>query len=194
VAGMAEAVKGSLIRSAPFFGWLEAHASALAAFDEGAMETMIRRGAELHLQHIATTGDPFESGSARPLDYGHWSAHKLEGLTHHGLRHGEAVAIGMALDTRYAVEIGMLGEPELERICGLMERLGLRLWSDALRDRGQTGRLRVLDGLDEFREHLGGELTITLLAGIGRGVEVHEVNERALLGALDWLEARSRGK
>jgi 3-dehydroquinate synthase len=194
IAGMAEAVKVSLIRSAPFFGWLEAQAGALRAFDEGAMQTMIRRGAELHLQHIATSGDPFETGSARPLDFGHWSAHKLEGLTRHGLRHGEAVAIGMALDTRYAVEIGMIGEPELDRVCGLMERLGLRLWSDALIERGEGVRLRLLDGLDEFREHLGGELTITLLEGIGRGVEVHEVNEDALLRALDWLEARSRGR
>ena len=194
IAGMAEAVKVALIRSAPFFGWLEAQAGALRAFDEGAMQTMIRRGAELHLRHIATSGDPFETGSARPLDFGHWSAHKLEGLTHHGLRHGEAVAIGMALDTRYAVEIGMLGEPELDRVCGLMENLGLRLWSDALIERSQGGRLRLLEGLDEFREHLGGELTITLLAEIGRGVEVHQVNEDALLRALDWLEARSRGQ
>ena len=47
-------------------------------------------------------------GSARPLDYGHWAAHKLESLTRHHLRHGEAVAIGMALDARYSVLAGHL--------------------------------------------------------------------------------------
>jgi 3-dehydroquinate synthase len=65
---------------------------------------MIRRCAELHMRQIAHGGIHFEMGSARPLDYGHWSAHKLEALTAHELRHGEAVAIGLALDSRYSVQ------------------------------------------------------------------------------------------
>ena len=91
-----------------FFDWLEANADALRDCAAGAMARMIRRCAELHMRQIAHGGDPFETGSARPLDYGHWSAHKLEALTAHELRHGEAVAIGLALDTRYSVQIGML--------------------------------------------------------------------------------------
>ena len=70
---------------------------------------LIRRCAELHMRQIAMGGDPFETGSARPLDYGHWSAHKLEVLSGHELRHGEAVAIGMALDARYSVCKGVSG-------------------------------------------------------------------------------------
>jgi 3-dehydroquinate synthase len=191
VAGIAEAVKVSLIRSAAFFDWLEAQAPALAAFEPAATETMIRRGAELHLRHIATSGDPFENGSARPLDYGHWAAHKLEAITHHRLRHGEAVAIGMALDARYAFEVGMLGAGELHRICAVMERIGLRLFDEALLERGADGRPRVLAGIEEFREHLGGELTLTLLASIGRGVEVGTVDEPAMERAIAWLAARA---
>ena len=143
------------------------------------------------MRQIALGGDPFEMGSARPLDYGHWIAHKIEVLSDHALRHGEAVAIGMALDARYSVRKGMLPEGEEGRVCRLLERLGFRLWHPALAAAAAHGGARLLAGLREFREHLGGELTITLLAGIGRGVEVHEMDEAEVLRAVGWLEARS---
>lgn len=193
IAGMAEAVKVALIRDRSFFEWIERQQSALATFDPQAMATLIRRCAELHMHQIAHGGDPFETGSARPLDYGHWSAHKLESITRHRLRHGEAVAIGMALDARYAVLSGLLAAGEDERICVLLEFLGFRLWHASLTERAATGQHRVLEGLEEFREHLGGELTITLLASIGVGVEVHEMDPAKVLASIDWLEQRQRG-
>ena len=191
IAGMAEAVKVALIRDGEFFRWLERHADDLVLFERTAMAQMIQRCAELHMRQIAHGGDPFETGSARPLDYGHWSAHKLEMLTRHHLRHGEAVAIGIALDARYSVLSGLLEAGAEERICALLEHLGFRLWHPALRSRTSAGDHAVLAGLREFREHLGGELTVTLLAGIGRGVEVHVMDEALILDAIGWLEARA---
>jgi len=191
IAGMAEAVKVALIRDAEFFGWIERSSDDLATFERAAMATMIRRCAELHMRQISQGGDPFESGSARPLDYGHWSAHKLESLTRNHVRHGEAVAIGMALDARYAVRAGLLAEGEALRICALLEYLGFELWHPALLKKGVSGELVILEGLREFREHLGGELTITLLAGIGVGVEVHEIDEALMRQALFWLQDRT---
>lgn len=182
IAGIAEAVKVGLIRDGDFFDWLEAHAQALASGESDATASMIRRCAELHLQHIAQGGDPFERGSARPLDYGHWSAHKLEVLSEHALRHGEAVAIGMLLDAQYAVLEGRLGADALARLRGLLGALGLPCWHEAL-DRPDD----VLQGLEEFREHLGGALTITLLAEIGRGIEVHAIDETTMREAIARL-------
>jgi 3-dehydroquinate synthase len=189
-AGLAEAVKVALIRDASFFEWLEGHASALHDCQLEALETSVERCAKLHLQHIAGAGDPFEMGSARPLDYGHWSAHKLEILSDHELRHGEAVAIGMALDARYAERKGLLSAAALERICGLLESLGLALHHPALTAES-GGKLSVLAGLQEFREHLGGKLTVTLLTGVGSSVEVSEIDEREVAAAIRWLEERS---
>ena len=154
------------------------------------MAYMIRRCAELHMHQIVNSGDPFETGSARPLDYGHWSAHKLESMTRYHLRHGEAVAIGMALDTRYSVLSGLLTEGEDERICFLLEHLGFRLWHPVLEKRTVDGTYAVLQGLRDFQEHLGGELTITLLADLGVGVEVHDIDERLVSNAIQWLRAR----
>jgi 3-dehydroquinate synthase len=192
VAGMAEAVKVALIRDGAFFAWLERNADGLITFERAALAQMIRRCAELHMHQIARGGDPFETGSARPLDYGHWSAHKLESLTHHHVRHGEAVAIGIALDARYSVLAGLLAEGEDRRICALLEHLGFRLWHPALEARGADGNLAVLDGLREFREHLGGDLTVTLLQDIGSGIEVHAIDEARMLAAINWLKERAQ--
>jgi 3-dehydroquinate synthase len=192
IAGMAEAVKVALIRDAKFFVWLERHAEDLVTFQRPALARMIRRCAELHMHQIAHGGDPFETGSARPLDYGHWSAHKLETLTKHHVRHGEAVAIGMALDARYSVLAGLLAPGAEERICALLEFLGFRLWHPALESTRPTGELAVIEGLREFQEHLGGDLTVTLLEDIGRGVEVHAIEEAWVLDSIAWLKQRDQ--
>jgi 3-dehydroquinate synthase len=193
ISGIAEAVKVSLIRDGAFFEWLEANADALRECVPAATSRMIRRCAELHMRQIAQGGDPFESGSGRPLDYGHWSAHKLEALTAHELRHGEAVAIGVTLDTRYSVQIGMLPGGAEKRVHDLFKRLGFHLWHPAMESRDDQGRFLILDGIEEFREHLGGELTVTMLRGIGRGEEVNSMDRGQIMQAMMWLRRRETG-
>ena len=189
-AGYVEAVKVACIRDAGFFEGIERDAEALARFEPEPMKRLIRRSAELHLNHIATGGDPFEMGSARPLDFGHWAAHKLEQVSDYRLRHGEAVAIGIALDVVYARLRGFLDAGSAERILVLLERLGFDLFADELLLADESGKLCVLAGLEEFREHLGGELTITLLRGIGNGFEVHEMLQPVVHAALQELRSR----
>ena len=142
------------------------------------MEQLIYRCCELHLDHIANYGDPFEMGSSRPLDFGHWAAHKLEHMTQYRLRHGEAVAIGMALDCTYAYLIGMLSKPAWEQIISTLKQLGFELYAPELAVNLASEELEnsIFAGLNEFREHLGGELAIMLLEEIGRGTEVGEVD------------------
>ena len=183
-AGLAEAVKVALIRDADFFDHLCEQSDALARFDTDAMEHVIRRCAELHLRHIATSGDPFELGSARPLDFGHWAAHKLEELSQNALRHGEAVAIGLAIDAVYSQRSGRISDDELHRVLSLLASLGFDLAHESL------ARLDVERALADFREHLGGQLCITLLGEIGRGVEVHEIDCAAMQKAIDFLRNR----
>jgi 3-dehydroquinate synthase len=158
------------------------------------MAYMIRRCAELHMHQIGHGGDPFEAGSARPLDFGHWAAHKIESLTRNHVRHGEAVAIGIALDTRYSVLTGLLAPGTEDRVAALLELLGFRLWHPVVDARSADGSNPLLQGIREFREHLGGELTITLLEDIGRGVEVHEMDEERILEAITWLKARQSAR
>jgi 3-dehydroquinate synthase len=176
IAGYAEVVKVALLRDPPLFDWLAHQAPALAATAPDAL---------LHMQHIATSGDPFETGSARPLDFGHWAAHKLETITRHRLRHGEAVAIGIALDTIYAHRVGLADAATVDRVIGVLAALGLPVWDAAVREPA------LLDGLDEFREHLGGELSITLVRRPGEPLEVGTVDRDAMRAAIDELAARA---
>ena len=183
--GLAEAVKVALIKDAAFFEWIEEHAAALANRDEEAMAYLIHRCAEMHTDHIAG-GDPFEFGSSRPLDFGHWAAHKLEFLTGFQVRHGEAVAIGIALDCVYANKIGMLAESDLNRILDVLTKVGFELYHSKL---AENDKINLRNGLQEFREHLGGRLTIMLLEKIGKGVEVHELDADIIALSVDYLES-----
>ena len=193
-AGYIEAVKVALIRDPEFFENIERDAFRLRDFEPGAMKRLICRSAELHLNHIATSGDPFEFGSARPLDFGHWAAHKLEQLSEYRLRHGEAVAIGIALDVIYSRRMGYIDRACESRILRLLELLGFELFASELLHVDAKSQPIILTGLEEFREHLGGELTITLLRGIGEGFEVHEIEFAQMLQAIRELESRHQHK
>ena len=191
--GLIEAIKVALIRDAEFYQWIEAHADDLAALQPKAVEYTVQRSAELHVEHIATGGDPFEKGSARPLDFGHWVAHKLEQVSNFAIAHGEAVAIGMAVDLFYSVQAGILDGMVAQKIITLIERIGFCTYSTHLLSRNSNGDLVILAGLEEFREHLGGELTVTLVPKIGEKVEVHEMDKRMIIAAVEALADRQRG-
>lgn len=193
-AGLVEAVKVALIRDAAFFEELEAMSRELRELESAALHRAIVRCAELHLEHIVCSGDPFETGSARPLDFGHWAAHKLEARSGFRLRHGEAVAIGLALDTIYSRRIGSLNAAKAERVLRLLEALGFELCDPALPRTPRAMRTMIAEGLEEFRQHLGGSLTITLLRGIGRGFEATEIRLPTMVAALRELCERELGR
>jgi 3-dehydroquinate synthase len=189
-AGLIEAIKVALIRDAAFFEYIGARVPALAKFEAEPFEAVVRESARQHLDHIATAGDPFERGSARPLDFGHWAAHKLEQMSGFQLSHGEAVAIGMALDLIYARRTGLLPEATANWILGLLQQLGFTLYAPALDERGVNGRRIVVEGLEEFREHLGGRLSIPMIRAPGERMELHEMDEAHVDASIDELKAR----
>ena len=190
-AGLIEAVKVALVRDGEFFDWLEKNVRGLLSLNEATLEEAVQRSAVHHARHIAQGGDPFELGNSRPLDYGHWAAHKLEQLTDFELSHGEAVSVGVSLDTLYAARVGLLEAVDAERVLKLIEGLELPIWHEALELKDQKGRRRVFNGLEEFREHLGGELTVLLLKETGVGVDVHEIDETIWEECANELKARA---
>jgi 3-dehydroquinate synthase len=186
-AGLAEAVKVSLIKDGKFFDYLYESRARLAAFDPAIMEKVIERCARLHLQHIGHSGDPFEFGSSRPLDFGHWTGHKLEEMTNGVLNHGEAVAIGMALDVLYSRRTG-LRATDGEKVLRVLEDLGFRLFHPALQ------RMNIEKALGDFQEHLGGRLTIPLLKSIGEKIDVNEIRTGLVKRYIETLASRERKK
>lgn len=187
LSGISEAIKVALIKDRAFFEWIAEHATALHEREPEATKYMIYRCAELHLQHIGGA-DPFETGSSRPLDFGHWSAHKLEQLSGFEVLHGEAVAIGIALDSLYSYLAGLLPLADAQRIVDVLQQVGLPVFHPLIEAEGATNPLLV--GLEEFREHLGGRLTIMLLQELGKGLEVNQMDHELVLKAVALLHER----
>lgn len=184
-SGVSEAIKVALIKDAAFYYRIEENIEKILARDQKAMNSLIHDCAALHLQHIAS-GDPFELGSSRPLDFGHWSAHKLEQLSDFQIRHGEAVAMGIALDTLYSALSGRLSMEKAERVLQLLLKAGFEITNPLINIQNESSE--ILKGLEEFREHLGGQLTVMLLADIGLGEEVHDLNFSLLKQASQKLQ------
>ncbi len=184
IAGISEAIKVSLIKDAEFFRYIEQRTEHLRKRHMPTMDEIIYKCAEMHMDHISQGGDPFESGSSRPLDFGHWAAHKLEQMTHYNLRHGEAVAKGIALDVTYANLMGLIPEKTLKRIIKVMEDIGFNL---LLPIESDNDMIKLLKGIEEFREHLGGELTITLISDIGKKHDVHKIDMEIMKQAVSDL-------
>lgn len=185
--GLAEAFKVAIIKDADFFAYLQNHAAELRARCDATISAVIRRCAELHLEHIRTAGDPFEFGTARPLDFGHWAAHRLEVISAYAIGHGQAVAIGIALDTHTAWRCGCIDRTTCEAILKALQAVGLPVWSKLLERTAPDGRPELQRGLEDFREHLGGRLNITLPAGIGHRLEVNDMQWPLVAEGIAWL-------
>ena len=177
--GFSEAVKVTLLKDREGFEEVASLAARIRERDMSAAAPVILRSARLHLDHITKGGDPFEALEARPLDYGHWSAHKLEVMSDFALRHGEAVGIGVAVDTVYSSLVHGFPQEDAERVLQCLVDLGLPIDHPTLHDTDVLFR-----GLEEFRQHLGGRLTLTMLPRIGAKLDVHEVDRPAMREAI----------
>ncbi|HMN96092.1 MAG TPA: 3-dehydroquinate synthase [Phycisphaerales bacterium] len=184
LAGLSEIVKVALVKDGGFFEWIEREAERLAAREMPFVGAAIRRSAELHLGHIVSGGDPFEVKEARPLDFGHWSAHRLEQETRFALRHGEAVAIGVALDTLYSARTGRIDGADALRVLRCLRAMRLPISHPKLLD---PEVLR--GGLEDFREHLGGRVTISVLDRLGAASDVHVVDIDTMVACAEELAA-----
>lgn len=179
-SGFSEAVKVALLKDRSQFEWLCRNAGAIRRRETDVAADAIHESCLSHLRHITQGGDPFEMLEARPLDFGHWSAHKLEPITGYKIRHGEAVAIGVAIDCLYSSLVHGFPESDAMTVCQCLSDLGLQLWHADLHPID-----RLLGGLEEFRQHLGGRLTVTMLEAVGTPINVHEIDvsqmEQAIL-------------
>jgi 3-dehydroquinate synthase len=161
-AGLAEVVKYGAIRDPAFFAWLEAHAEALAARVPQTLTEAVYQSVRNKAEVVSA--DELEAGQRALLNFGHTFGHALETATDYlAFRHGEAVAIGMALATRLSEILGRVEVGTSERMIGLLERLGLptRLPEDQNPD-----RLLGLMRLD--KKNRADQIRLVLLDALGQ--------------------------
>ncbi len=187
LAGFSEAVKVALLKDPLLFEYIYRNCHRIRSRNLNVSIPIIRRSARLHFDHITLNGDPFEQNDARPLDFGHWSAHKLEQMSGFELSHGEAVAIGIAIDATYANLMGWLCDTDHGKILECLNEMGFELYHRVM----QHART-LLGGLDEFQEHLGGRLTIPSINKIGRVFDIHKIDTNRMLAAISYMERFNR--
>ena len=187
IAAIPEAMKVAILRDANFYNYILSNDKGLSERNSDIIEAIIQQSATLHFEHIATSGDPFEFGNARPLDFGHWAAHKLEMLTNGAVRHGEAVGIGLLIDLFYAEKMGYIEKTVLDNVISFLKKIKLPIFDNALLKYDLNGNLLILKGIEEFREHLGGKLHITMPKGIGNKIEIHAIDSTIIKEAIEFL-------
>ena len=187
--GFSECVKVSLLKSEADFAALCRLAGRIKRREFAAYWPTLKASCLWHLKHITAGGDPFEALEARPLDFGHWSAHRLEPLSGYAVRHGEAVGIGVALDVIHSELVHGLPAGDADRVLDCLAGLGLPLSHPLLADADE-----LLRGLEEFRQHLGGRLTVTMLAGVGAPRDVHAVDPAAMRQAIRTLSREAQAR
>jgi 3-dehydroquinate synthase len=121
--GLAEIVKIAAALDRNLFRALEQNADALRRRDLAALKRMI--GASVSLKAAVVERDEREAGLRKALNLGHTIGHAVESAMQYRIRHGEAVAIGLAIEARIAQQMGLLPENECLRVKSLLKRLKL---------------------------------------------------------------------
>ncbi len=167
-SGLAEVIKTAVIGDAVLFDYLEQHLTAVLRRDTAALVEVISRCAAFKARVVEA--DEREHSERRILNYGHTIGHAVEAAAgFRRLTHGEAIAIGMALEARLAQRLGLAAAAVVERQNALLARAGLPTKLGAV-NRSAVWRAMALD--KKIRD---GVLRCPLPVGIGEVVREQEV-------------------
>jgi 3-dehydroquinate synthase len=181
---VAEAIKHGAIADAGYFAHIEGKLPGLLGdVDGAAMSELIVRSIEIKADVVRR--DEREGGVRKILNFGHTLGHAIEAESGYRLLHGEAVAIGMVLESALAERIGVAEPGTARRVRAAVERAGL----PAARPSAMAPeRLLALTRTD--KKARGGAAEYALPARIGAmsgarsgwGVRVSDADVLAILG------------
>jgi len=158
--GLAEAVKHAATLDKEFGSWISRHAGAIIARDLKTLESLIRRSLELKTDVVSD--DEHEADRRAVLNAGHTVAHALERATSYAIPHGEAVAIGLVIETRVAERMGIAAPGTAEQIAMLLRALGLPVEAPKGLDRA-----RILDAMHADKKNRDHVVHAALVSSFG---------------------------
>ncbi len=148
------------------------------------LEEMVARAVAVKVQVVRA--DPFESGRRAVLNLGHTIGHAVELASGYSLRHGEAVAIGLAAETRLSEELGLAGKGLTDHLRADLKKLGLPVDIPAGLDPGE-----IMAALKKDKKKAGGSVRFALASKIGAAEVGIEIDERRIWNALNTDTARA---
>jgi 3-dehydroquinate synthase len=181
--GLAECVKHAMIRDPQLFDWLEEQLDAILALDAPTLVELVRRNVAIKADVVMT--DEKEAGVRAHLNFGHTFGHAIESQSGYGhYHHGEGVSLGMAAATRLAVDREMVGADVLDRLIGLLNRIGL---PTRAADLPPTERL--IEAMQLDKKVSDSRIRLILPEALGRVTILDDINHDAIAAAWDSLRS-----
>ncbi len=178
--GLAEVVKYGMILDAPFFEEIEIEAQAIIAGEPRILRRIIAQCCRLKAD-VVSRDEREETGLRAVLNFGHTVGHAIEAVVGYGggFQHGEAVAIGMVVESRLAERIGWISPDLTVRLTALLDRLGLPTAAPGLDPSA------LIDAMGRDKKNQGGNIRFVLPRRLGH-VELTECpSEADIRAALD---------
>lgn len=181
--GYAEVIKYGLLGDSEFFEWLEKHDEEVLALQPAATLYAVSRSVEMKAEIVAA--DEREGGQRALLNLGHTFGHALEAEVGFGdkLKHGEAVAIGMAQAFRCCALSGDCDQAEAERAVKAIAHAGLPVRMSQVHN-GPFAAQKLLTHMAGDKKAEGGTLTFVFVHGIGKAYVAKKVPAEDILDFL----------
>jgi len=171
--GFAEIVKHAAIADADLLAYIEKNCQEALSLERDVIEELIH--ASVRIKSDIVTRDEKERGERRILNFGHTFGHAIEKAA--GVRHGEAVSVGMVMASRLSARKGYLTQEDVRRIESLLVQLGLPI-------RLPLDGKKVLDALVRDKKREADKIHFVLLRGLGCA-RIEEISISDLASVLD---------
>jgi 3-dehydroquinate synthase len=170
-AGIAEIIKYGCIADAEFYDWLNHHINDLRNKNDHALAYAIKRSCQIKADIVAR--DETETiGDRALLNFGHTFGHAIEAVQHYqGLKHGEAVAVGMVIAANISYAIGYISQKTVDNIGTLIQKAGLPV---TIPDGIKVGDL--WEAMKRDKKNDQGHIRFILLQRIGQAFLAHQVD------------------
>lgn len=183
-SGLAEAIKHGMIKDYELFFWIRDHANALVRADVQALERLLARSCQVKADIVSV--DEREAGLRAILNFGHTIGHALEMLAEGELTHGEAVSLGMVLETQVAIHMGLAHEQVLQDLNFILQEVHLPIAIPASL-LGKFQLAAVLELMRHDKKSVRRSLSFVLPKAIGEVVIRKDVPEEHVLAVLEAL-------
>jgi 3-dehydroquinate synthase len=183
--GVVEIIKHALLADSTLFEYLRQHSHQFFTQDPQTLEYLIQESCRIKIEIVAE--DEKERGKRRLINFGHTVGHALEKTSNYTLSHGEAVAIGMLVESYMALQLGFLKKNTLDKIHDILLQYALPL-SIPLKISTQS----IMDAMILDKKSHQGHPRFALIQDIGaplhfNGTYCTEIEESILLNALNWM-------
>ncbi len=177
-AGYSEILKHALIRNSKFFDWLCKNYQGIYNIEPKIIEEAITKSVMIKAHYV--NKDPKEilinQNSRSMLNFGHTFGHALEAFYKYNgkLNHGEAISIGMVIESRISNKLGYLSDSDLNKILTHFNKAKLKMYDKNIYND------KLISLLKKDKKNFNGFINIVLLKKIGSSFFKRNISEEKL--------------